>query len=258
MLGKVKGVARNIILSSFGPFSPVKAGTFFLNGHFVTKENLPLEHQASLFEKQLKELSKEFDFVSPGEALANMTQKAYKLLCFTFDDGFSDNLSVIAPVAERFNTKCLFFVNPDFIGLPDEKAGKVLQENYLVDFTKFFLTKEQVIELSRRGHTIGSHTSSHMRMTIDDQSVINDQLIRSKTDIEAIIKQECNTFAHPFGGMNHLSEKALQTALETYTFVFASTVSNKSFEADRKVINRRHFEGNWPVSHIKYFLSRRT
>lgn len=62
---------------------------------------------------------------------------------FTFDDGGVSFISMAAPILERYRRRGLFFVSTDYIG------------------TDGFLSEEQIQELDRRGHTIGSHSCSH-------------------------------------------------------------------------------------------------
>lgn len=253
----MRDLARKLLLNILGPLSIVRSGTYFLNGHFISEKNFPAQTQIAIFDQLLKALSKDFDLVSPGIALENISQKGSRLLSLTFDDGFSENATVIAPVMDSYNAKGLFFINPDYLDIDKQHALRVLKEKYLVNFEKTFLTKEQVRRLAANGHVIGSHTSSHLRLFTSDRDLLHDELIRSRHAIESITGQNCNTFAYPFGGVRDISDLALQIALANYDFVFSSTTSKRSSEFDGHVINRRHFEGNWPSSHIKYFLSRR-
>ena len=64
-------------------------------------------------------------------------------LFLTFDDGGSSAYSPIADSLERFGWRGHFFVTTNYIG------------------TRSFLSKEQIRELRRRGHVIGSHSATH-------------------------------------------------------------------------------------------------
>lgn len=61
----------------------------------------------------------------------------------TFDDGGVSAYTEIAPALEAYGWRGYFFVTTNFVG------------------ERGFMTKEQVIELSKRGHVIGSHSASH-------------------------------------------------------------------------------------------------
>lgn len=64
----------------------------------------------------------------------------------TFDDGGASFLTVIAPILERYSFKGYFFIATGFLN------------------TEGFLNDEQVVELYKRGHFIGSHSHTHRQM----------------------------------------------------------------------------------------------
>lgn len=78
---------------------------------------------ATIFEKQVK------------DAKDNVT--------FTFDDGGFSFLTLAAPILEKYRKRGVFFISTKYIDTPG------------------FLSREQIIELSKRGHVIGSHSHSH-------------------------------------------------------------------------------------------------
>lgn len=72
---------------------------------------------------------------------------------FSFDDGGSSNLYVIAPILEKYDLRGLFFITSDRIN------------------TDGFLDDKQIQELDKRGHIIGAHSHSHpinMKALSDD------------------------------------------------------------------------------------------
>lgn len=62
---------------------------------------------------------------------------------FTFDDGGVSFYTVVAPILEKYGFRGVFFISTKFIG------------------TEGFVTEEQIKELHKRGHEIGSHSHSH-------------------------------------------------------------------------------------------------
>lgn len=62
---------------------------------------------------------------------------------FTFDDGGVSFLTLAASLLERYGRRGVFFISTKYVGTPG------------------FLTSEEVRELERRGHIIGSHSHSH-------------------------------------------------------------------------------------------------
>ncbi len=73
--------------------------------------------------------------------------------------------------------------------------------------TGFFLDWSQVREMASAGIEIGSHGCSHMILTRLDSQEAEQELLRSKTEIESHIDQRVQHFAFPDGAANrHLIE----------------------------------------------------
>ena len=64
-------------------------------------------------------------------------------LFLTFDDGGVSASNVIAPLLDKYQWRGHFFMTTNWIGRPG------------------FLSADQLRELARRGHVIGTHSSSH-------------------------------------------------------------------------------------------------
>ena len=62
---------------------------------------------------------------------------------FTFDDGGKSFATVVAPVLEKYGLRGIFFISAKYIE------------------TETFISFDQIVELKRRGHIIGSHRNSH-------------------------------------------------------------------------------------------------
>ena len=123
--------------------------------NFISKESFekhiafPRKHGYSFFVlKDLIEFFKGSNSASPRSVVV------------AFDDGYLDNLTNAWPILKRYGAKGTIFLTTEFIGKSitwDE------QENP-------FLTREQILELSRQGMEFGSHTlthPSHPRCSLD-------------------------------------------------------------------------------------------
>src|SRR5205823_11855730 len=98
----------------------------------------------------------------------------------TFDDGGASAITTIAPMLEEFGWRGHFFITTDYIDAPG------------------FLTREQIRELHRRGHVIGSHSCSH-RGRMSSQPA--ERLVRewgiSKEILSGLLGEEVTTGAVP-------------------------------------------------------------
>jgi len=253
----VKGILRDTYLKVMGRGAAPSLRTHFLNGHYVLPTCDSDEKQQEIFYRLLTTLSKNNRLVNPDEALSNLHQTTEALICLTFDDGYRDVYTVIAPVLARLKIKAIFFINPSFLGMEKGATRYVLQKNYKTTIDKTFMTREMVAALHQQGHVIGSHSTSHQRLNIEDEDVLLNEIVNSKIEIEKITQDKCIHFAYPFGGNNDLSNEALDLAMQNYSYIYSSIKRDGLWSFNGRVINRRHFEGNWPVSHIRYFLSNR-
>jgi peptidoglycan/xylan/chitin deacetylase (PgdA/CDA1 family) len=100
----------------------------------------------------------------------------------TFDDGGVSAITTIAPMLEDFGWRGHFFITTDYIDAPG------------------FLSREQIRELRRRGHVIGSHSCTHRgRMS----SLPVERLVKewgiSKEILSGLIGEEVTTAAVPSG-----------------------------------------------------------
>jgi len=103
---------------------------------------------------------------------------------FSFDDGGISNL-LSSSILDEYNFKGIFFIPTFFIGKPG------------------FLNKEDIVDLYKRGHVIGSHSHTHPIPL----SFLNykSQLIeweRSKSILEEIIQDKITLAALPGGDSN--------------------------------------------------------
>ena len=249
----LRKIIRNNFLSLAGIFKAPSAGIHIMNGHYVSRNNLGQE----VFYDLLEQLNKRLKFIRIEEATELVTQKKLtkeKLIAFTFDDGFSECYTKIAPVLEEFKTNAAFFINPGFVE-GNQEYIKTFQEKKVFTIGKSPMSWKQILELHQRGHIIGSHTVDHIRLNTEDQAELTFQITKCKEIIQYKTGAPCEYFAYPYGQLSDINEKALSIAAENHKYIFSGANYKKYFSFHGKVLNRRHFEGDWPASHLNYFLS---
>jgi peptidoglycan/xylan/chitin deacetylase (PgdA/CDA1 family) len=120
----------------------------------------------------------------------------------TFDDGGAGAL-MAADALERHGLKGRFFVTADYIGAPG------------------FLDATGIRELSRRGHTIGSHSCSHpLKMASCGAARLDAEWTRSRDVLFAIVGEPILTGSIPGG--EYSAEVARAAARAGYTELFTS------------------------------------
>lgn len=140
----------------------------------------------------------EREFESQIKEISNYCINNNINVVFTFDDGGISFLTIIAPILEKYNQKGIFFITTQYID------------------TDLFLTKEQIKELYKRGHIIGSHSHSHPRniSKLADCDLF-EEWSQSKKILEAIIGEEIKIASIPNGcGNARVVSQALQAGYD--------------------------------------------
>jgi peptidoglycan/xylan/chitin deacetylase (PgdA/CDA1 family) len=79
---------------------------------------------------------------------------------------------------------------------------------------------EQIKDLQRRGHIIGSHTVTHANLSRLQPYEIAREMLESKQSLEAAIGDKVEFFAFPYGTLKEISQEALVIAKKFYDFNF--------------------------------------
>lgn len=250
----LRALARQGWLSVAGSVASPSSSVHLLAGHYFGRTEKPDQLR---FDRLLRELEAVATLV-PVELAVSMIQERESpdqpVLAFTFDDGLLDVYTDLAPVLEDHGINAALFICPGFVeGSPSyiERFARVAINTP----GKRPMTADMIADLSERGFIIGSHTYDHVSLAGDlPAGELAQQLTASRAAIEAITGTECSWFAWPYGRSTDISPRALDAALEAYDIVFGSDSYNVYSSHAGRVISRRHFEADWPVAHVKYFL----
>ena len=254
----MRSFIRNMFLNFAGNFSKPSNGIHILNGHYINK--VEGNNDVEQFEELLNQLSKMFDFILFEDA-CNLIKSGKNLdkpyLSFSFDDGFSECFTSIAPVLERFNTNACFFINPHIIEKDETFRREFIKSHLNSKIDKTFMSWDQIIQLHVNGHIIGNHTWSHKALLNLEYNEAYEEVKRGKDELEKRLGSDCKYFAVPFGTPDFFDEVGLLAATNNHEFVFTSSFEyNKYFyKNNSRILSRRHFEGHWKISHLNYFLS---
>lgn len=143
----------------------------FKKGLYVTPE---------IFEEQIAYLTrKNYRSISTGEFFSilnsgnNPTQKTIVL---SFDDSLPTHYSKAFPILKKYGHIGVFFV-PSIVGL---------------------LSQEQLIEMSKMGMDIQSHSATHPILAkVSNKMILEKEIVNSKNTLEQLTGKPVNAFAYP-------------------------------------------------------------
>lgn len=256
MRPSIRTFLRDKYLRIIGSITNPKSGIHIINSHFITPYKAEQTHDTLIFEEYLNYLQKISDFITLEQATEKILKRESSnkiFVAFTFDDGFEECYTTIAPLLEKYNTRGAFFINSAYI--ESNKEYQQIFNKRINTYTKKPMTWEQIIELHNRGHIIGSHNVDHSNFSEMTEKEIEESIKQNKQILEEKLNYKCDFFAWTYGNLKHFPESALPIVQKYHSFIYSATNYKNYFSLNKQVINRRHIEAFWPKSHINYFLS---
>lgn len=110
----------------------------------------------------------------------------------TFDDGYRSMREVALPWLRRFGYPAVLFVPTDFIGKTNTFDSGLEPLEPICDW-------DDLRELERHGIAIQSHGASHPKFSELRPADLEEELIRSKTTLEAGLERPVEALAYPYG-----------------------------------------------------------
>jgi len=138
-----------------------------------------LTFNSARFEKFCEFFRAQFNVISLSEQVAgcNAGRNMGGTLSITFDDGYSDNCEVAAPILRKLGLPATFFVITGFVG-----TQTVAFWDQRLPRAPGWMDWDQLRSLASQGFEIGCHTHTHIDLgTADEQTVWADlELSRRK------------------------------------------------------------------------------
>ena len=207
-------------------------------------------HEVKRFTRQIDACLKNWAFVDPntlGQVFSERRSEDAKQLMLTLDDGFSSDFRIAQDVLNPRGIKAIFFVVPEFINsASNEEQEEFIYEQLYPGVSRRrvpahlrSMSWEQVKMLSSQGHVIGSHSTSHKRLSsVAMENELRHEIVDSGRVIESIIGKKVEHFAFPFGNLSSLSLSALKVASDNYKYVYSGMRGSNYLSTERFVFRR--------------------
>jgi peptidoglycan/xylan/chitin deacetylase (PgdA/CDA1 family) len=211
------------------------------------------------FRKQLAFLAGAFEPVSLSEAVSRLESGTVggRELVITFDDGFRNHLVNAAPLLEDVGVSACFFLIADLVGAERARVASLCRERLHLPAAVEPLGWPDVAELLRRGHEVGSHTRGHPNLAALSDDELETELLESRGRIEEEVGSEVRHFSAPYGDAARFTPAVSDAARRTgYGSCSSSLRGINSAGGGVYALRRDHLVASWPVSHVRYFLSR--
>ncbi len=133
-------------------------------------------------------------------------EKQGKVVGLTFDDGYQNNLTNVAPVLKKYGFSATCYIVSDKIGQTnnwDEKLG-ITQRPLMTDI--------QIKEWIGTGMDIGSHTQNHINLIESNPDLAKEEIEKCKINLEKKFNCKVDDFCYPFGIYNDTSAELVRKA----------------------------------------------
>jgi len=114
------------------------------------------------------------------------TNRRINYAVITFDDGFRDFYTDAFPILQEYGFSATVFLPTLYV------------DSDIRFKSKECLTWSQVIELSRKGISFGSHTVNHLELYRLGKMEIEYELKNSKEKIDSVLGKQIESFSYPF------------------------------------------------------------
>jgi peptidoglycan/xylan/chitin deacetylase (PgdA/CDA1 family) len=171
-----------------------------LTYHSISGGHSPLEVSPALFVEQMEWLKAHALVVPLADLAGNLVAGdsiAPRTVILTFDDGFRDFYSAAAPVLLRFGLPATVFLPTSFLGRTNAWPG---QPSWVVP--QPLMDWPQVRELAEQGIAFGSHSVTHPDLTSLSAADLEQELEKSKQEIESHTSRPADFFCYPYGRWN--------------------------------------------------------
>jgi peptidoglycan/xylan/chitin deacetylase (PgdA/CDA1 family) len=210
-------------------FNRLLAGTRRTGFQVLLLHDVPVSQRPAL-ERLLDYIEKTHGFLTPDGAARLMDggpDESNRIPCLlSFDDGFVSNLDVAREILGPRDLQALFFVCPGLMDLPEIEQRQAITENIFqgrvsadeLDDTQRLMTWQDLEELQRMGHAIGSHGMTHKRLSDLTGDALKSEILGAGLAVEKKLGEPCPWYAYAFGDIGSVSIEAFRTIMAAHRY----------------------------------------
>lgn len=163
------------------------------------------------FRQQMTWLAQHCHIVTLNDLLSSKNEYDKTAVAITFDDGYACLHDIVAPILQDYHASATVYLNTGWIS-EKNSVHKNSDANLGHYPNETFLTWHEVKTLQQNRWEVGSHGVDHIDLSVESESIIQNELARSKNTIETVLKNPCEHFAYTWGRYNTLLQKKVREA----------------------------------------------
>jgi len=181
-----------------------------------------------------------------SELIGNrISQNPEHSIILTFDDGYKDNITVVAPLLKKLGFSATFFINVSY-------ADGAVKKKWRNGMPREYMNWDDVLRLSEMGFEIGSHMVHHTNLTVLNDNELNFEFTNSRDTISKNINKPIEVFSCPYGKIN---QRVIQVAKDTgYIAGCSSFRGVNNLYTDKYILRRTEIDGFDTISDFKHKL----
>jgi len=216
------------------------------------------QRAAAAFERQLALYVEHFDPADPAAldaCLGGRFAGERPQLLITFDDGYRSNHDVAAPLLEKHGFRAFYFLPEAKIAADRAAADAAFAA--AKNEPEARMTWSEARALETRGHRIGCHTRTHMRLADDlPAERLADEITAAGLDMADKLGHPVDDFCWVGGEEWSYGARAFDEIRRAgYRRVFMTNLYPVLPGSSPIWIQRTNVEASWPIEDVKFYLS---
>lgn len=143
------------------------------------------------------------------EALARRSTPRRSVL-LTIDDGFAEDLDLVADVLQQEGARAAVFVAAGLMGRQVDFRHPSGDETMVSTGT--IVDADGLHKWTERGFDVGSHSLGHLDLTTCDSTALERETVESRERLEEVLGREILDFCYPFAHHHPASRRAVEAA----------------------------------------------